>query len=56
VRKGIRRINNKLGRLISPEEIRLIKPITTSKLFESMDELECKEMLLIIYGMTLEKS
>jgi len=37
IRKGIRRINNKLGRPVLPEEIRLIKPITISKLLDNME-------------------
>jgi len=35
-RKGVRKVNSELGKPLNSEEIRLMKPICISKIFESL--------------------
>ena len=38
IRRGLRRINNQIGREISPQQIRILKPSTISSMIEKSDD------------------
>lgn len=49
-RKGVRKVNSELGKPLNSEEIRLMKPISISKIFESLSSEKSSEFLYFIYS------
>lgn len=51
VRRGLRRINNFIGKEFEPQQIRILKPKTISSLLDKTDAQECAHLVRTIYSM-----